>query len=160
MYARNGIPEYWLANLIQGVLEVYRHPQGLDYTHRVQDIGVATKERSELERSELDRPPPRPLPLGEGISYWTADTSSPPNGRGLRGGRSKIVTSRASAYRKPKRDAYISSAVSSERDVPKERAGQSRSPISCRESARTRRHRSGGRARVEHAPRLPARTAA
>ena len=26
------------------------------------------------------------LPLGGGISYWTADISSPPNGRGLRGG--------------------------------------------------------------------------
>ncbi|MDQ3581630.1 MAG: Uma2 family endonuclease [Pseudomonadota bacterium] len=34
LYARNGIPEYWLANLIQGVLEVYRHPQGLDYLER------------------------------------------------------------------------------------------------------------------------------
>jgi hypothetical protein len=31
-------------------------------------------------------PPPRPLPSGGGISHWTADTSSPPNGRGLRGG--------------------------------------------------------------------------
>jgi hypothetical protein len=43
-------------------------------------------------------PPPHPLPLGGGISYWTADTSSPPDGRGLRGGRSKIVTSRARTY--------------------------------------------------------------
>jgi hypothetical protein len=51
------------------------------YTHRVQDIGAGTE-----GGSELDRPPPRPLPSGEGISHWTADTSSPPNGRGLRGG--------------------------------------------------------------------------
>ena len=72
------------------------------YTHRVQDIGVGTE-----EGSELDHPPPHPLPLGGGISYWTADISSPPDGRGLRGGRSKIVTSRARTYRKPKRDGYV-----------------------------------------------------
>ena len=39
-------------------------------------IGVGTE-----RGSELDRPPPRPLPLGGGISYWTADISFPPNGR-------------------------------------------------------------------------------
>lgn len=40
LYARNGIPEYWLADLIQGVLEVYRHPQGLDYLeHRILEKG-------------------------------------------------------------------------------------------------------------------------
>ena len=33
------------------------------YTHRVQDIGVGKE-----ERSELDRPPPRPLPSGGGKS--------------------------------------------------------------------------------------------
>ncbi len=59
-----------------------------NYTHRVQDIGVGT------ERGfELDRPPPHPLPSGGGISHWTVNISSPPNGRGLRGGRSKIVAS-------------------------------------------------------------------
>jgi len=31
LYARNRVPEYWLVNLIQGVLEVYRNPQGSDY---------------------------------------------------------------------------------------------------------------------------------
>jgi hypothetical protein len=61
---------------------------------------------SVLEQREGDRPPPHPLPLGGGISHWTADISSPPNGRGLRGGRSKIVTSLAREYRKPKRDGY------------------------------------------------------
>ena len=25
LYARNGVPEYWLVNLVQGVLEVYRN---------------------------------------------------------------------------------------------------------------------------------------
>jgi Uma2 family endonuclease len=36
LYARNGVPEYWLVNLIQGVLEVYRNPQGSDYLeHRI-----------------------------------------------------------------------------------------------------------------------------
>ncbi len=31
LYARNAVPEYWLANLVQGVLEVYRNPQGSGY---------------------------------------------------------------------------------------------------------------------------------
>ena len=36
LYARNAVPEYWLANLVQGVLEVYRDPQGPDYLeHRI-----------------------------------------------------------------------------------------------------------------------------
>jgi Uma2 family endonuclease len=35
-YARNAIPEYWLVNLVQGVLEVYRNPQGSGYLdHRI-----------------------------------------------------------------------------------------------------------------------------
>ncbi len=40
LYARNGVPEYWLVNLIQGVLEVYRNPQGSDYLeHRIVKMG-------------------------------------------------------------------------------------------------------------------------
>ena len=36
LYARNGVPEYWLVNLIQGVIEVCRNPQGSDYLeHRI-----------------------------------------------------------------------------------------------------------------------------
>ncbi|MFH0343846.1 MAG: Uma2 family endonuclease, partial [Chromatiales bacterium] len=36
LYARNRVPEYWLVNLIQGALEVYRNPQGSDYLeHRI-----------------------------------------------------------------------------------------------------------------------------
>ena len=53
-----------------------------------------------------DRPPPRPLPLGGGITHWPADISSPPHGRGLRGGRSKIIVSFKRARRKPDRNAY------------------------------------------------------
>ncbi len=30
-YARNGIPEYWIVNLIDGVVEVYRQPEGDGY---------------------------------------------------------------------------------------------------------------------------------
>ncbi len=36
LYARNEVPEYWLANLVQGVLETYRNPQDSDYLeHRI-----------------------------------------------------------------------------------------------------------------------------
>ena len=52
----------------------------------------------------MDRPLPRALPSGPsggGISHWTADTSSPPNGRGLRGGRSKIAAFLVRAYPNP-----------------------------------------------------------
>lgn len=31
MYAQAGIPEYWIVNLVNGVLEVYRDPQGSAY---------------------------------------------------------------------------------------------------------------------------------
>jgi Uma2 family endonuclease len=31
MYAQAGIPEYWILNLVDGVLEVYREPQGPAY---------------------------------------------------------------------------------------------------------------------------------
>jgi len=31
MYAQAGIPEYWIVNLVDGVLEVYRDPQGTAY---------------------------------------------------------------------------------------------------------------------------------
>ncbi len=30
-YARNGVPEYWIVNLIDGVVEVYRQPDGSEY---------------------------------------------------------------------------------------------------------------------------------
>lgn len=30
-YARNGIPEYWIINLIDGRVEVYRQPRGSEY---------------------------------------------------------------------------------------------------------------------------------
>jgi Uma2 family endonuclease len=30
-HARNAVPEYWLANLVHGVLEVHRIPQGSEY---------------------------------------------------------------------------------------------------------------------------------
>ena len=56
--------------------------------------------------SLLDRPPPRPIPLGGGIIHWPGDISSPPHGRGLRGGRSKIILSFKRARRKPDRNAY------------------------------------------------------
>ncbi|MGQ0594319.1 MAG: Uma2 family endonuclease [Gammaproteobacteria bacterium] len=40
LYARNGIPEYWLVNLVQGVVEVYSNPQGADYLeHRIAKKG-------------------------------------------------------------------------------------------------------------------------
>ena len=35
LYAQNGVPEYWLVNLIQGVLEVYRNPQGSEDNYAV-----------------------------------------------------------------------------------------------------------------------------
>jgi Uma2 family endonuclease len=42
LYARNAVPEYWLANLVQGVLEVYRIPQGSEYLeHRILRKGEA-----------------------------------------------------------------------------------------------------------------------
>ena len=31
LYARNGIPEYWILNLYERQLEIYREPQGEDY---------------------------------------------------------------------------------------------------------------------------------
>jgi Uma2 family endonuclease len=31
MYARNGIDDYWILNLLENVLEVYRNPQGVKY---------------------------------------------------------------------------------------------------------------------------------
>jgi Uma2 family endonuclease len=34
LYARNAVPEYWLANLVQDVLEVYRIPQGSEYVEQ------------------------------------------------------------------------------------------------------------------------------
>ena len=32
LYARNGIPEYWIVNLVDGCLEVYRDPEGGRYS--------------------------------------------------------------------------------------------------------------------------------
>ncbi len=34
VYARNGIPEYWILNLVDQKLEAYRQPEGEDYTHK------------------------------------------------------------------------------------------------------------------------------
>jgi Uma2 family endonuclease len=34
LYARNGIPEYWILNLADSVLEIHRAPTGSDYTDR------------------------------------------------------------------------------------------------------------------------------
>jgi Uma2 family endonuclease len=34
LYARNGIPEYWIVNLAEGVLEVHRDPAGETYASR------------------------------------------------------------------------------------------------------------------------------
>jgi len=31
MYAEAGVPEYWIVNLVDGVLEVYREPHGAAY---------------------------------------------------------------------------------------------------------------------------------
>lgn len=33
VYARAGIPEYWIVNLVERRLEVYREPDGEDYRH-------------------------------------------------------------------------------------------------------------------------------
>jgi Uma2 family endonuclease len=33
LYARNGIPEYWILNLTKGMLEVYRDPRDDDCSH-------------------------------------------------------------------------------------------------------------------------------
>ncbi|BBM70470.1 Uma2 family endonuclease [Rhodothermus marinus] len=35
LYARAGIPEYWIVNLLDGVLEVYRRPEGDAYQQRM-----------------------------------------------------------------------------------------------------------------------------
>jgi Uma2 family endonuclease len=35
LYARAGIPEYWINNLVKGCLEVYRDPKGGVYTTRI-----------------------------------------------------------------------------------------------------------------------------
>jgi len=35
LYAENGIREYWIVNLIDGCIEVYRQPQGSDYAERL-----------------------------------------------------------------------------------------------------------------------------
>ena len=51
--------------------------------------------------------PLAPSRLGGGISHWPAAISSPPHGRGLRGGRSKIIVSFNRARRKPDSNAYI-----------------------------------------------------
>lgn len=32
LYAQHGVPEYWIMNLQERVLEVYREPSGEDYT--------------------------------------------------------------------------------------------------------------------------------
>ena len=34
LYARNGIPEYWILDLTKEVLEVYREPEGEDFAHQ------------------------------------------------------------------------------------------------------------------------------
>jgi Uma2 family endonuclease len=34
LYARTGIPEYWILNLVKGCLQVYRHPKDGVYTTR------------------------------------------------------------------------------------------------------------------------------
>ena len=49
---------------------------------------------------------PLALPWGGGITHWPADISSPPHGRGLRGGQSKIIVSFKRARRKTDRNAY------------------------------------------------------
>jgi len=58
-----------------------------------------------IDGSSIGSPTPSP-PLGGGITHWSADISSPPHGRGLRGGRSKIIVSFNRAPRKPYRNAY------------------------------------------------------
>jgi Uma2 family endonuclease len=49
LYARAGIPEYWLVNLVDGCLEVYRNPQEGIYTE-------STILRGEDTLSPLERP--------------------------------------------------------------------------------------------------------
>jgi Uma2 family endonuclease len=34
LYARNGLPEYWILDLNSGGLEVHRHPEGEDYAEK------------------------------------------------------------------------------------------------------------------------------
>jgi Uma2 family endonuclease len=49
LYARAGVPEYWIVNLIDGVVEVYRRPSRADGSR----FGWAYAERHVLRRGEV-----------------------------------------------------------------------------------------------------------
>jgi Uma2 family endonuclease len=49
MYAEAGIPEYWIVNLVDGVLEIYRDPSGRAY-----------RDRHRAGRDEVVAPPAAP----------------------------------------------------------------------------------------------------
>jgi Uma2 family endonuclease len=52
LYARTGIPEYWILNLVKGCLEVYRAPQADGYTSRaVLGAGDSVSPLARPERS-------------------------------------------------------------------------------------------------------------
>jgi Uma2 family endonuclease len=59
LYSRNGIPEYWIVNLEDGCLEVYRNPEGERYSCTVLRSGGSV---SPLSRPEASVPVSELLP--------------------------------------------------------------------------------------------------
>jgi Uma2 family endonuclease len=62
LYAEAGVPEYWIINLVDDVLEVYRRPKGREYqTHEVMKPGgrVTPQAWPELEIDVADLVPSR-----------------------------------------------------------------------------------------------------
>ncbi len=50
LYARNGIPDYWILNLIDGMLEVHRDPAGDSYRNRTVLTASGGQRATTLER--------------------------------------------------------------------------------------------------------------
>ena len=90
--------EYFATQLRRQYLDAWRAAHRRLYEH----LSATTKEGAQPSLAHPLAP--------SGISHWTVNTSSPPNGRGLRGGRSKIA-SLARAYRKPERHGYNAGPV-------------------------------------------------
>ena len=90
--------EYFATQLRRQYLDAWRAAHRRLYEH----LSATTKEGAQPSLAHPLAP--------SGISHWTVDTSSPPNGRGLRGGRLKIA-SLARAYRKPERHGYNAGPV-------------------------------------------------
>ncbi len=58
LYARTGIQEYWIVNLTEKQLEVYRDPQGADYTRKTtlrsgQSVAPLAAPESSISVAEL-----------------------------------------------------------------------------------------------------------